>query len=53
MKKGEKKKKNETTEGIELPNQENIGTLGTKIQIPGDIGNKHCQTNGHEIKRNK
>ena len=42
-----KKGKSETTEGIELTNQEGIRTLGEKekLQIPRNIGSGHPQTN--------
>ena len=45
-----KSRKRKITEGIQLPNQERIRTLGKngKVQILGNIGSGHHQTSGNE-----
>ena len=43
--------KRETTKGTELPNQENIRTLGKKLQLFGNIRIGQNQTSGDERKK--
>ena len=53
VKKNMKKRKRETMEEIELPNQESLRTLEKKLQLPVNIGSGHHQTNRCERKGTK